>query len=710
MRLLVVFSLFLLNYIDAAQDCSSAPTPALKILCNQIKKWDSGSRAAPQVTAKMALPPALPGMPPMPMAAELAPIARTAGQCMDLGCLCGFMGGNGSPGSNACSLSNGQTLKKALRKELRMMSNEERQRYHFAVQKLKANGEIGNFARLHSQFATSGSAHSGPAFLPWHREFLKRYEIALRQIDPTVALPYWDSTLESGLPTPADSIIFSDIFFGETNGAGFVVSGPFKGFTTMAGAPNIKRAVGAQGTVFQQTEYNYIMQQTSIGQILSFTAPKQGCSVQIQWNALEYTHGNVHLFVGGDMFETSTAGNDPGTFMTHHAFIDLIWENWRQAKQNRFEREQAYPTNNMQCSSANHFGAAIMQPFAPWTNIDGLNNKYTDNMFAYGSRPTCGPGNPMCGSEFLFCDTSKGTPRCLSKVKPGGNCKGLESNPEVCYNGDCINSKCKASMPQPITTPKPIVLTTRKPTIIRESNCYNENECCQTWSIKGECQKNANWMNLWCSASCKKCAALYPMNVECDDRHSNCVKWSRSGECSKNAAWMTENCRKSCAKCGQTRAQKCGPQTGATKAPVQVKPRPVGTKGGKDQSCKPFGCFDENPCCSMWSFQGLCRANAFMACNCRVSCGFCVPTDYYFGSCNNYHKDCDSWANQGECEKNKDWMLANCKASSACDSCFSDVETRRICMNNGRAIGGFENWEGNEWGQRMARNASSMMK
>jgi hypothetical protein len=34
--------------------------------------------------------------------------------------------------------------------------------------------------------------HGGPAFIPWHRELVNRYEALLRQIDPTVALHYWD--------------------------------------------------------------------------------------------------------------------------------------------------------------------------------------------------------------------------------------------------------------------------------------------------------------------------------------------------------------------------------------------------------------------------------------------------------------------------------------------------------------------------------------
>ncbi|MGX1162110.1 hypothetical protein RKD54_003019 [Pseudarthrobacter sp. SLBN-100] len=55
-------------------------------------------------------------------------------------------------------------------------------------------------------------AHGGPAFLPWHREFLYQLETALRAIDSSVSVPFWDWTEDS--TDPAASPVWNEDFIG----------------------------------------------------------------------------------------------------------------------------------------------------------------------------------------------------------------------------------------------------------------------------------------------------------------------------------------------------------------------------------------------------------------------------------------------------------------------------------------------------------------
>ena len=105
------------------------------------------------------------------------------------------------------------------RREYRQLSDDERQRYMDAVVAIAdtivdpevdaVTSQYDLFVRMH-QPQTAVSAHGGPGFQPWHREFLMRFESALQQIDPNVTLPYCDSPLDHALPVPEDSVLWDD--------------------------------------------------------------------------------------------------------------------------------------------------------------------------------------------------------------------------------------------------------------------------------------------------------------------------------------------------------------------------------------------------------------------------------------------------------------------------------------------------------------------
>ncbi|PAV75874.1 hypothetical protein WR25_01310 [Diploscapter pachys] len=83
-----------------------------------------------------------------------------------------------------------------------MMSDDERKRTWEAMNELKSrlvdNITAWDLHTLVHYPDSAPGAHWGPSFLPWHREFLRQFEIALQTEREGVALPYWDSTLDQG--------------------------------------------------------------------------------------------------------------------------------------------------------------------------------------------------------------------------------------------------------------------------------------------------------------------------------------------------------------------------------------------------------------------------------------------------------------------------------------------------------------------------------
>ncbi|RCN28347.1 hypothetical protein ANCCAN_25907 [Ancylostoma caninum] len=148
---------------------------------------------------------------------------------------------------------------------------------------------------------------------------LYRVEIALRGVDPTIGLPYWDSTLDQALPDPSMSVLWSDELMGRPDSDG-------------QGSRYFRRRIGARGQLMTRSEIEKVVTAPDVSLLLSFTAPQRHCASAGDWSALEYIHGNPHVYTGGDMGVIPTATHDPIFFM-HHSMMDLIWEEWRIARQ-----------------------------------------------------------------------------------------------------------------------------------------------------------------------------------------------------------------------------------------------------------------------------------------------------------------------------------------------------------------------------------------
>ncbi|KAJ9067131.1 hypothetical protein DSO57_1002617 [Entomophthora muscae] len=202
---------------------------------------------------------------------------------------------------------------------MRELSAEQRDRFFSAVKRLRIEGGdiFQQFTRIHIE--NQMQAHGVPAFLPWHREYLRWYELALQRIDSSVVLPYWDWSVDS--QSPELSPVLGEGFFGGNGRSedSCVANGTFAGWQTSVPDDHcLKRS------------YN------SGHRISSWYSPEV-LEVILTWSKsydqfrtiLEGApHGAVHVNIGGD-FSTMHAPNDP-IFYVHHAFVDMLWHEWQQ--------------------------------------------------------------------------------------------------------------------------------------------------------------------------------------------------------------------------------------------------------------------------------------------------------------------------------------------------------------------------------------------
>lgn len=232
-----------------------------------------------------------------------------------------------------------------------------------------------------------------------------RYEEALREIDSTVTLPYWDSTLDQYMDDSAESLLFSADFMG--NGDGEVTSGPAANWETETGP--LRRNIGVEGELYLFEEIENITTRTRYTDICGMTR-------DLERYGLEFHHGDIHLWVGGNMAELTTAAEDP-LFWMHHANVDRIWE-----LQRAFARRAGVDVDNDYPTDPNDYGNENHAPDAPFGLLrsdllvrDGVRDQ-TMNGIRYEPPPTCNARRRDCGSNKLRCVQLNDQYICISKT------------------------------------------------------------------------------------------------------------------------------------------------------------------------------------------------------------------------------------------------------------------------------------------------------
>jgi tyrosinase len=181
------------------------------------------------------------------------------------------------------------------------------------------------------------AAHSGPAFLPWHRYFLITLEGFLQQAvnDTNFRIPYWDWTTDAALPNPTTSPLWDLTNLGQFIGPGWPVRlamNPMTGDLQLVNRP-LQRALGASGALPTREQVRTVIRDQTVYDMSPFNSSSPGGvrNPVEGWIGMARIHNNVHVWMGGDM-QRSSSPNDP-TFFLHHCNVDRIWSAWQARHQ-----------------------------------------------------------------------------------------------------------------------------------------------------------------------------------------------------------------------------------------------------------------------------------------------------------------------------------------------------------------------------------------
>ncbi|MET9758092.1 tyrosinase family protein [Streptomyces sp. NPDC006372] len=235
-----------------------------------------------------------------------------------------------------------------VRKDAGTLTRAEKRRFVKALLELKRRGEYDEFVRMHiAHFSSDGehglrTAHMAPSFLPWHRRFLIELERALRRVDPSVTLPYWDWTRDrttTSVPWTADflggngrrsdhQVMTGPFAYRESNWVIKVGVTDEKFLTRDLGSPRATVGLPTKADLewaLRESAYDVAPWDSTVTR--GFRNRLEGWGAgrgRTSWR----NHNQVHRWVGGAMLGAASV-NDP-VFWLHHAFIDLQWHRWQR--------------------------------------------------------------------------------------------------------------------------------------------------------------------------------------------------------------------------------------------------------------------------------------------------------------------------------------------------------------------------------------------
>lgn len=196
-----------------------------------------------------------------------------------------------------------------VRKDEQHLTAQERQVFISAIQEAVQSGIYSQFVGIHANMMHRQHTMMGPIgtqrFLPWHRDFVFKVELALRVFEPAFFVPYWDWLTDRQIPTWLQAFL------------------P-QGITDPSGNPIVVvRAPGSNDNARSLPERQDIAQVMAKQDYTSFTLALEGAEPP------NTAHNQVHEWVGGTMDNFMYSPADP-LFWLHHAQVDRLWAIWQQ--------------------------------------------------------------------------------------------------------------------------------------------------------------------------------------------------------------------------------------------------------------------------------------------------------------------------------------------------------------------------------------------
>lgn len=237
-----------------------------------------------------------------------------------------------------------------IRRNLATVTKEERDRLRDAILSLqtqhhhpgiRADSPAGGVSYWFKQDEVHAHTHvhGVPAFVPWHREFLNRFEADLRMVDPQLSLHYWDWTQD---PTHAPDgqggfvNLFTPEFMGSPSG---LAREPFQA----AASPYRPDGLYVPGAnPFRSTnEFDpnnnpfdppqEIRRSVQAGAPVPSDAAALAAATFRQFHdEIRISHDNSHGHIGGTLGGPHTSFRDPFVFLLH-SNLDRLWAMWQRA-------------------------------------------------------------------------------------------------------------------------------------------------------------------------------------------------------------------------------------------------------------------------------------------------------------------------------------------------------------------------------------------